>query len=702
MLLATLLGIAVGLFFGESCKVFAPWGNAYIMILKITILPYLICAIIQGVGQFESGEAKGILKKGAFFIAMAWIINIVMIYFTVFAFPKPKGGQVGSFIAQEPTSINFAELLIPDNIFYALANNIVPAIVIFSLLIGIAFIQLHEKQVIMRSLEIFVDALTRITMWLVKITPLGTFLIIANQVGTVELAVVKQVGSYIALYLLALCVLTFWIFPRLVSSLTSLTAFGWLKDLFPILLLAYTTNTVIVCLPYIIHLLERETQFSEKAQSLNQGIVSVVFNLPFASVFVTVYVFFVSLIYHSALSGIAQIELFLTTYLTSVGAIGMGSWINNLTFLLDSLSLPLDSIPLYIATLPFTSGFQSMLSAMEITSVSLFITLAYHKRLAHGSWKKATTLLVTLLPVVLIYGALIIFRPLPEIETQRKTICDLELRNDVPTTIFTEKPPVEKGVSPDVFDRILRTKTLRVGYNPNIIPFSFCNTHGQLAGYDIAFAYELAHDLGCHLELIPMDHCKVGEELDENLYDIAMSAVSITEDRLKEISFTTPYLKSEIVFVVKDNRRKKFARVADVEKDPHLKIGVLKDTFFEPLAQRLFPDKKIIALENGDAFSSSSADLFLWDEQEAISWVVRNPHYTVIFPKPSLYTDSFGYAVRSDATRLLTFIDQWLELKKNDGFTQKQYDLWILGKREGYIEKAPRWSVLRDILHWKE
>ena len=49
MIIATLLGIFIGLFLGELCHVFSPWENAYIMILKITTIPYLICAVMHGV-----------------------------------------------------------------------------------------------------------------------------------------------------------------------------------------------------------------------------------------------------------------------------------------------------------------------------------------------------------------------------------------------------------------------------------------------------------------------------------------------------------------------------------------------------------------------------------------------------------------------------------------------------------------------------
>jgi Na+/H+-dicarboxylate symporter/ABC-type amino acid transport substrate-binding protein len=678
MLFATFLGIATGVIFGERCQVFARFGEAYIMLMKMTILPYLICAIIGGIGRFESTQAREILKKGILFIALTWFINIVMIYFTVFSFPKPKGGQIGSFITSGPPALDFAELLIPENIFYALANNIVPAAVIFSLLVGIALINLKEKRTFMDFLEIFGSALTRITQWIARITPLGTFLIIATQVGMIDLATVKQVGTYLILYIFTLLFITLWIFPRLTNLFTSIPTLRWLKDLFPILLLAYTANTVIVCLPYIIQLLEKKTQFSEKAQDQNEGIVSIVFTLPFSSFFITVFIFFSALLYNVPIPGLAQVQLFLTTFLTGLGAIGPGSWLNSLTFLLDVLGLPLDALELFILTMPFTSGFQSVLSAMQITSVSLFITLACQKRLI-VSWRNAAkSLLITALPVLLIFGGIWTLKPLPLIETEGRTICDLDVRNDVPVTIYTTP---QKSASGDPFDRILESKVLRVGYNPHAIPFCFYNSRGNLVGYDIAFAYELAHDLDCRLELVPMEYPTAVDAVNHNAFDIGMSAISISEKRLEHGSFTLPYLQAKLVLVAPDKKRKEFSKLAPILKKPTLKIAVLKDTCYVLMAKKLFPRHELILIENPDEFAEGSiADFLFWSEQDAISWVIRNPRFSVIFPDPALGIDSLGYLVRQDAIRLLNFLDQWLELKKNEGFTQKQYNQWILGK----------------------
>jgi len=709
MAIATVLGILVGLFLGDICEFFSPWASAYIMILKITAVPYLIVAIMHGVGQLGISQGKNILKKGIFFICLAWAINLAVIYLINGTFPQGKSTSLGGYVSTEPSNLNFAELLIPDNIFYDLSTNIVPAVVIFSLLIGIALMHIKEKQTIMYWLENWVQSLTNITGWIARITPYGTFIIIANQIGTIQLSTVKQVSTYIILYILGLSLIIFWVFPRLTSMLTSIPSYRWLQQLFPILLLAYTTNVVIVCLPYIIELLKKETSLldphDDKAQSQIQGTVSVVFNLPLGSLFISVFVLFISIFYNIPLSAGGQVELFVTTFLTSLGAVGLGSWINSLTFILDSLGLPIDAVNLFLTTLPFTSGFQSMLSAMQIASLSLFITLACRKMIVFH-WKKALQNgVLTAIPVLLIFGGIKFFNPLPPIQSETKSIYELDITSNIPVKIT---PPGQAPVPPssipdDTFAKIINTKTLRVGYNPSTVPFCFYNIDKKVVGYDIAFAYELAYDLGCKLELVPMDYSKLTDELNSNLYDIAMSAVSITEKRLRAVSFTESYMTPRLVFVVSDDMRSTFSSLEKLHERKELSIAVVKGTAFVPMAKELFPDHKIVLIDNYNAFHNNpNADALFWEEQEAIAWTLCHRKYRVVFPQPPLGLDSLGYAVRMQDSRFLHFLNQWLNLKKTSGYTQKQYDLWIKGKTEIAAQPEPRWSIIRNVLHWIE
>ncbi|HEY5234648.1 MAG TPA: cation:dicarboxylase symporter family transporter [Rhabdochlamydiaceae bacterium] len=707
MIIATLLGIFVGLFLGDLCHVFAPWENAYIMILKITTIPYLICAVIHGIGRLATGAAKQILQKGLLFIAGIWVINIGIIYMTVFLFPHSHGAVHSSYSTLTPSTINFAELLIPDNVFYALSNNLVPAVVMFGLLLGIALMHLREKQTVLSFLDTLVEAFTRMTGWISRITPLGTFLIIADRVGMIQVATVKQISTYLILYILCICLLVFWIIPRIVAMLTGLPATKWIKDLTPILVLAFTTNVVIVTLPFIIELIKRESERLYKkdvvVEDQVQGIVSIIFNLPLGSLFITVFVFFISIFYHMPLSFMSQVQLFVTTFLTSLGAVGLGSWINSLNFLLDSLGLPLNAIDTYLTTLPFTAGFQSLVSVMEISSLGLLIALACHG-VIQWDWRNvAKKTAMTLIPVVVFFFVFKSWVMLPSISNPTKSICDVQINTPIKVKVYTEKDAPPAPRTGETFTRVLQSKVLRVGYNPEMIPFSFQGSNRKIIGYDMSFAYMLAHDLQCDLELVPVHFGRLAEELNTGLYDVAMTGVSITEPRLKKMCFSHPYLDSRMVFLMRKKFSHTYTSLEDILKHPHVKLVVRKGSSYETLARSLVPDDQIATIDNYEEYVQNYPnDVLFRGQPQSIAWSLNYPNFTVVMPKPEIAQDSLGYAVALGSDQMLCYLNQWLTLKKNERFTQHQYDLWILGKTEIETPQPRRWSIIRDVLGWTD
>ncbi len=484
--------------------------------------------------------------------------------------------------------------------------------------------------------------------------------------------------------------------------LTHIPSSRWLKQLSPILLIAYTTNVVIVCLPYIVELLKKETlsidPFDEKAQNQIQGTVSVAFNLPMGSLFITLFILFISLFYQISLSLPSQIELFLTTVLTGVGSIGMGSSINNLTFLLASLGLPQDALSLFLTTLPFTSGFQAMASAMQITTVSLLIILASRKLIKLSFSKIIKKAIITFVPILALFSVIKAFNPLPEIKNEKTSIFELTISSKTPVVTY-KSPPLKNtpSIGEDTFQRILRTKILKLGYTANIPPFSFYNIENQLVGYNIAFAYELAHDLGCSLAFIPMKYENVVTELTEGVYDIALSALSINAPRLKEISFTESYLEPEFIFITTSQNKKKFHSLDSIKNRPHLSIAVLKGTSYENQARSLFSNHPIVTLDSPDQFATvpPPADALFWTENEGIAWSLRHHQFKIVFPSPTIGKDSLAYAIAPNNPQFLNYLNQWLQLKKIQGYTDKQYNLWILEKTEIVVIPPPRWSVLR-------
>jgi hypothetical protein len=58
-----------------------------------------------------------------------------------------------------------------------------------------------------------------------------------------------------------------------------------------------------------------------------------------------------------------------------------------------------------------------------------------------------------------------------------------------------------------------------------------------------------------------------------------------------------------------------------------------------------------------------------------------------------------AYPVARRDLGMARFLGLWIDIKRKDGTVQALYDHWILGRDAR--AKKPRWSILRDVLHWE-
>ena len=77
---------------------------------------------------------------------------------------------------------------------------------------------------------------------------------------------------------------------------------------------------------------------------------------------------------------------------------------------------------------------------------------------------------------------------------------------------------------------------------------------------------------------------------------------------------------------------------------------------------------------------------------------MRYPAFTVAIPQPDVLTAPVAYPLARGDEDLAAFLNLWIELKKQDKTIPALYDYWILGKNA--VPQKPRWSVVRNVLHW--
>ncbi len=129
------LGLLTGLFFGERVAWLRVGGDVFIGALQITVIPYVMVALITSLGRLDLRDARNLALKAGGVLLLLWSIGLSIIFLAPLAFPDwPSASFFSTSQIQDQPPVDFLRLYIPSNVFYSLSNAIVPAVVVFSIL----------------------------------------------------------------------------------------------------------------------------------------------------------------------------------------------------------------------------------------------------------------------------------------------------------------------------------------------------------------------------------------------------------------------------------------------------------------------------------------------------------------------------------------------------------------------------------------
>lgn len=105
-----------------------------------------------------------------------------------------------------------------------------------------------------------------------------------------------------------------------------------------------------------------------------------------------------------------------------------------------------------------------------------------------------------------------------------------------------------------VLEEILAGGVIKVSTDANYAPQSYLNDKGELEGFDISVAREVAKRLGVKAEFITPDWDLITAGKWGKRWDISIGSMTPTAERKKALLFTMPYYSSPAQFAVhKDN-----------------------------------------------------------------------------------------------------------------------------------------------------
>ena len=266
ILIGVIAGVAVGIFLGELSRPFETAGRIYVNLLQMTVLPYIVVSLISKIGNLTLGQAKVLGGRSGLVMLLLWALALATVVMLPFSLPVWESGSFfTASLVETPPKVDFIDLYIPKNPFWSLSENIVPAVVLFSILIGVALIGLKEKARLLDPLKVVNDALSRITHGVVLFSPYGTFALAAGAAGMLSPDELVRLAGYVSTNTVGVILLTFVVLPGIVSVLTPYSLGKVIAKTRGSLLTAFATGKLFAVLT-MVHSNVKEMMIEEGAE----------------------------------------------------------------------------------------------------------------------------------------------------------------------------------------------------------------------------------------------------------------------------------------------------------------------------------------------------------------------------------------------------------------------------------------------------
>src|SRR5918993_1236663 len=698
-------GVATGVFLGEHASAFQWVADAFVKLLQMTVLPYVTLSIVTSLGSLTAAEARIMGIRAGAVIASLWAIGLGFAFLIPLAFPDIESAMFFSTsLLERRAPFNFVNLYIPSNPFFSLANNIVPAVVLFSVVVGVSLIGVPGKGALLEVLETATAAVSRATRAIVRLTPYGLFAIAAAAAGTLSIEQLGRLQIYLVTYVAVALLLSLWVLPGLVAALTPIRIgemFSLTRD--P-LITAFVAGDLFIVLPGLIEasktLLARYAPAGSQAGEGPDVLVPASFNFPHTGKLLSVsFVMFAGWFADAAVSVSDYPQLALTGLLTFFGSLNVA-----VPFLLDMFRIPADTFQLFLATGVINARVGTLVAAVHTLTVALLGTCAITGLLQFRRTRMVRYVVVTgLLTFAVIGGSRAVFAGLFRPHYTRDQVLGAMhlLQQPGPAVVHKSEPPAAAVDAGPTLDRIRSRGSIRVGYMSDALPFAFFNKGGDLVGLDVELAHRLARELGVGLEFVPIDRARFAEQLASGYCDLIVGGVAVTTLRAGESLFSMSYIDETLAFAVPDHLREQFSAWEDISAFPGLVIAAPNVPYYLDMLRRRLPNATIrVVTDLGKLFSEWDPTItaLALPAERASAWTLLYPHFAVVVPQPGVIKIPLAFPIARHDAAFAAFMASWIDLKRKDGTLDGLYAYWVLGRDPA--PRAPRWSIVRNVLHW--
>jgi Na+/H+-dicarboxylate symporter len=372
-----LIGLILGAVFGAIAEMVGfgdlfvrlePFGQAFIRLLIMIVIPLVMASLIIGtasLGDLKKLGRIGVKTIGYYLVATALAVAMGL---AVAGTVRPGAGldeEVKTQLLADYAGTNQERLeameeppglqdilfnIIPRNPIASMANMDMLQIIFFSLFFGIALTVLAEekRKPLINVLESVNDAMVVIVEMIMKIAPYGVFILIAAVAGRFGYAVILSLLQYVLVGVGTMILFTITFYPITLRFFSGMNPILFFKRFYEVMVFAFSTSSSNAALPINLRITENDLGVSRDVSSFVLPLGATV-NMNGTGIYHGVSTIFIAQVYGISLTPGQLVIVVITATLASIGAAGVpGIGFITLAIVLEALGIPLEGLALVL------------------------------------------------------------------------------------------------------------------------------------------------------------------------------------------------------------------------------------------------------------------------------------------------------------------------------------------------------------------
>jgi Na+/H+-dicarboxylate symporter len=355
ILIGLVLGGIVGLVAGESILWVEPFGNLFVRLLKMIVMPLILTTLVIGAAGISPAELGkvGIKIVVYYLITSAFAVAVGLLMGNIF---KPglgldlgAVGEAAGRALERPSVVNTFLNIIPTNPFEALTTGAVLPTIFFAVIfgIGVSYLKISSNERIRNAGEIIynvfdgaAEVMYIIVKWVLQYAPIGVFALIAVVFAKQGSKVVGPLGVVTLACFLGYIIHVIVVYGGLLT-LNRLSFVKFLRGARDAMVTAFVTRSSSGTLPVTMRNAEENLGIPRSIYSFTLPIGATI-NMDGTAIYQGVCALFIGFAVGMPLTLPQQLTVILTAVLASIGTAGVpGAGAIMLLMVLETIGLPL-------------------------------------------------------------------------------------------------------------------------------------------------------------------------------------------------------------------------------------------------------------------------------------------------------------------------------------------------------------------------